>query len=74
MEKSLESAKAGAELALEAFVEKAYQPCVDDVVAKIKELIPGEAYDGVADLLAGSLGPVIKSALLAQIEKISDQV
>lgn len=72
--KALEEVKAGGELALEAFVEKAFQPCADEVVQKLKDLIPGEAYDGVADLLGASIGPVLKKAMLAQIEKISDKV
>jgi hypothetical protein len=71
---AVEEVKAGAEVALEAFVEKAYEPLADALVIKLKELIPGESFDGIVDVLGMSLKPVVKAALLAQIEKISDKV
>ena len=69
-----EEAKAAAEVSLELFVEKAYEPAAEELLKKIKDLIPGEAYDGIVDLIAAPMKPILKKALLDQIEKISDKV
>lgn len=72
--KSVEEVKAGAELGLEAFVEKAYEPVVDELLKKLAEVIPGKIDDAVIDMAGPSLKIAAKAALLAQIEKISDKV
>lgn len=65
---------AGAEKALEAFVEQSYEAIAEELVLKIKELVPGDKFDGIVDLIAVPMKPAIKELLLAQIEKISTKV
>jgi len=63
------------EIALENLVNgKAMDEAKAELAQKIKELIPGDQYDALAVILVETAFPVLKSALLAQIEKISDEV
>lgn len=74
MEEVKHDVLAGIEQALEAFVEKAYDPVVDGLLKELADKIPGGIDDAVIAALAPSLKPVVRSLLLAQIEKISDKV
>lgn len=66
--------KKAAELALEGAVEKAYPGIKLALEEKLKDVIPGEQFDGLAVLISQNVLPLIKDALLNQIEKISEEV
>lgn len=74
MEEVKQEVLAGTEVALEAFVEKAYEPVVDGLLNKLKEAIPGTVDDVFINAAAPMLKPIAKQLLLEQIEKISDKV
>ena len=74
VQNTVESAKAGAELALKKFIEVSYEPVVDGLLKELAEKIPGAIDDAIIATLAPTLKPVVKNLLLAQIEKISDKV
>lgn len=72
--KALEEAKKAAELGLEAFIEAAYPGMKEALIAKLKEIIPGEQFDGLVDLIVPPALEIVKVELKKQVEKISDKV
>lgn len=69
-----EEALAAAEISLELFVEKAFEPVVDGLLEELKKAIPGQVDDAVIEMVKPSLKPIAKKLLLEQIEKISEKV
>jgi hypothetical protein len=74
MEEMKDTVLEAAEVSLEVFVEKAYEPLVDGLIEEIKVKIPGTLDDSILDGLAALLKPKMKALLLEQIEKISAKV
>ena len=76
---SLEESKQEALKELELFCEKvvggpALELALAELVAKMKQLIPGIYDDLIIDAAAPSIKAAVKAALLAEIEKISPLV
>jgi hypothetical protein len=69
-----EEAKKAAELSLEALIEAAYPGIKLALTEKIKDLVPGEQFDGLVDLIVPPAMEIVKVELLKQVEKISEQV
>ena len=44
------------------------------LIAKLKEIIPGEQFDGLVDLIVPPALEIVKVELKKQVEKISEQV
>ena len=74
VQNAIEEAKKAAELGLEALIVAAMPGLEKALVAKLKELLPGEQFDGLVDLIAPPALDLVKSELLKQVEKISEQV
>jgi len=74
MEEMKDTVLEAAEVSLEVFVEKAYEPLVDGILFEIKKAIPGTLDDSIVDGLATMMKPKVKALLLEQIEKISPKV
>lgn len=72
--KSIEEAKKATELGLEALIEAAFPGMQIALTDKLKELIPGENFDGLVDLIVPSALGIVKSEMLKQVEKISEKV
>lgn len=70
----VEEMKKAAELALEGAIEKAYPGIKLALEEKLKDVIPGEQFDGLAILISQNVLPIVKDLLMKQIEKISDKV
>ena len=64
----------GAENMAKGIVDRVFDPAVAEAVEKLKEVIPGDKYDFLAEVVAAQVAPVLKAQLLAQIEKISQEV
>lgn len=71
--KALDEAKKAAELGLEALIEAAYPNMQQALVLKLKEVIPGEQFDALVDLIVPPVLGIVKNELLKQVEKISDK-
>lgn len=71
---AVEELKKAVELALEGAVEKAYPGIKVTLEEKLKDVIPGDQFDGLAVLIAENVLPLVKNLILAQVEKISDKV
>ena len=71
---AVEEAKKAAELGLEALVVASFPSIKSALVAKLKEVVPGEQFDGLVDLIVPPAMDVIQAELLKQVEKISEQV
>ena len=71
---AVEEAKKAAELGLEALIEAAYPGMKEALIAKLKEIIPGEQFDGLVDLIVPPALEIVKVELKKQVEKISDKV
>lgn len=76
---SLSEVQKQALIELELMLEKVvdgpiYENLVDALKEEIKKVIPGEKYDGAADLIVPAIAPALRAALRAQIEKISPEV
>ncbi len=70
----VEEAKKAAELGLEALVIASFPSIETALIAKLKEVVPGESFDSLVDLIVPPAMGVIKVELLKQVEKISEQV
>ena len=71
---AVEEAKKAAELGLEALVVASFPSIETALIAKLKEVVPGENFDSLVDLIVPPAMGVIKTELLKQVEKISEQV
>jgi len=60
----------GVEVAVEAGIEKYVAPCVEEIIEKLKELIPGGLDDVVLEAAQPEIEKIVKKFLLAQAEKI----
>ena len=59
------------EVLLKNQVSVAFDQAIELAAGKLKEAIPGDIDDAIIAMVVGSLKPVLKEQLLAQIEKIS---
>ena len=71
---AVEEAKKVAELGLEALVVASFPSIETNLIAELKEVVPGESFDSLVDLIVPPAMGVIKTELLKQVEKISEQV
>ncbi len=61
-----------AENLAEKLISKHYDSVMAEVLEEVKELIPGDKYDFLADLLIDKMAPLGKAKLLALAEKIKE--
>lgn len=69
----IEAAKEAGELAAKHYIEKVWDPSIEAIKLKAKDLIPGEQFDFLVDMLAGPLFPELKKMLMGGAGKISDK-
>lgn len=74
VQNAIEEAKKAAELGLEALIVAAMPGLEKALVAKLKEVLPGEQFDGLVDLIVPPALSLVQSELMKQVEKISEQV
>lgn len=55
-------------------IEDMFDPAVAEAKVALKDLLPGEALDGLAESILSTFAPELKKALLAQIEKAASSV
>lgn len=60
-----------AEVFAEGLVKDLYDPAFDSAKDGLKKAIPGQADDALIELILGTLKPIMKQELLAQVEKLS---
>ena len=74
VQNAVEEAKKAAELGLEALIVEAMPGLEKALVAKLKEVLPGEQFDDLVDLIVPPALSLVQSELMKQVEKISEQV
>lgn len=62
------------EVVLKDMVTLGYDDLAAALKEEIKKAIPGQVDDAIVDMIAPMLMPAIKTVLLAQIDKISEEV
>jgi hypothetical protein len=70
----IEAGKEAGEIAVKHYIDKVWDPSIDALKVKAKDLIPGEQFDFLVDMLAGPLFPELKKLLVGGADKISEKV